>query len=668
VSDAINSDRIMQKSPGLEYRAEIDGLRAIAVLAVLAHHVDQRLLPGGYVGVDVFFVISGFLITSILSRDLEAGNFSFAHFYARRVKRLVPAGTVMVAVVLGVSALFFLPFDFRNLGASAVAYAGMVSNVLFWKWDDYFASQNKIWPLLHTWSLAVEEQFYLVYPLLLWAIARRPRLITAVLVCLAAASLAISIYQTAIYPRAAYYLLPARAWELAAGALCSKAPVLRLRSASNSALCTVAALLIIGPMATFTHRTPFPGWMAGLPVIGTAALIWVTSNADGLLRRMLRWPALVWVGQISYSLYLWHWPLIMLARYPWAAAPADQPAIVPYLAGAISLPIAWISYRYVEKPTRAAPVSDRVAILCAVGCGLVVAAIGSMAHRSNGLPGRLPRQAVAYDAAAADVNPRRDELMLPTSMVRQGGGARLGKCDFQSSPVFALWGDSFADAIAPGLDDLARRRGVAGIGFARHSTPPVSGVTIQLHDKYPTDHDFTLAVLDQLTSQPVASVVLAANWQLYVTSADLVEDGRVAGSRTERIAFLRRGLERTIAALRQAGTRHIWIVGEPPSQPFHVPKQLALKAAWARYISQAPLEATVRPVFEQGRPDLDAMLRGFSSSSVGFIDIAAAMFTRDTQLLTDDGRPMYYDQAHLSASGALAIKGVFEPVFADVTK
>jgi len=668
VSDAINSDRIMQKSPGLEYRAEIDGLRAIAVLAVLAHHVDQRLLPGGYVGVDVFFVISGFLITSILSRDLEAGNFSFAHFYARRVKRLVPAGTVMVAVVLGVSALFFLPFDFRNLGASAVAYAGMVSNVLFWKWDDYFASQNKIWPLLHTWSLAVEEQFYLVYPLLLWAIARRPRLITAVLVCLAAASLAISIYQTAVYPRAAYYLLPARAWELAAGALCAKAPVLRLTRTTNALLCVIAAMLIIGPMATFTHRTPFPGWLAGLPVIGTAALIWLTSNADGSVRRMLRFPALVWVGQISYSLYLWHWPLIMLARYPWEAAPADQPALVPYLAGAISLPIAWISYQYVEKPTRAAAVSDRAAILCAVGCGVVMATVGAVAHRSKGLPGRLPPQAVAYDAAVADINPKRDELMLPTSMVRQGGGVRLGNGDARLSPAFVLWGDSFADAIAPAIDDLARRQNVAGIGFARHATPPISGVTIRLHDKYPTDHDFTTAVLEQLTSQPVASVVLAANWGLYVGSADLFEDGTVADSRTERIEFLRRGLERTIAALRRAGTRHIWIVGEPTWQPFHVPKQLALRAAWGRYVAQAPLVATSRHVFEEPRRDLDAMLRGLCSSNVGFIDIATAMFARDNQLLTDDGKPMYYDHAHLSASGAIAIEAIFEPILADVSK
>lgn len=280
------------------YRPEIDGLRGIAILAVLLHHIDPHLVPGGYVGVDVFFVISGFLISSILTRDLDAGTFSFSHFYARRAKRLIPAATVLVTCLIVSASWFFLPQDFEDLGTSAAAYAAMSSNILFWKWDDYFAAQNKVWPLLHTWSLAIEEQFYLVFPLLLWALTRfRVAFRVVILASIGVASFALSEWQSHADPRSGYYLLPGRAWELLAGAICTRIPSSWCRSgASSTFVGALGTAMIAVPVFLYSEATAFPGIAALWPVAGAVLLMHAASKGKNIWTTLLQKPPLVAMG------------------------------------------------------------------------------------------------------------------------------------------------------------------------------------------------------------------------------------------------------------------------------------------------------------------------------------------------------------------------------------
>jgi peptidoglycan/LPS O-acetylase OafA/YrhL len=278
-------------------------MRAIAVLAVLFFHAGLGV-PGGFVGVDVFFVISGFLITMIVTREVKEETFTYLGFWERRARRLLPAMTVVVVATCLIGYVVLLPHDFKELGQSVIAQAIAAANFCFWRESGYFAGPSEIKPLLHTWSLAVEEQFYLVMPGMLVLLHRRmPKYTLHTLVTAMIASVGWCVYSTPVFPDAAFYLLPARSWELLLGgivALTVDAILLRRAMAETLSfvgLCTVAASLFV-----FREGTPFPGSYAIFPCLGTAAMIIGNSGHVTLVSRLLAWRPLVFVGLISYSL------------------------------------------------------------------------------------------------------------------------------------------------------------------------------------------------------------------------------------------------------------------------------------------------------------------------------------------------------------------------------
>jgi len=282
------------------YRPEIDGLRALAVIPVLLFHAGLGT-PGGFMGVDIFFVISGYLITSLIVRDLQLGVFSMRNFWERRIRRILPAATVVVLATLIAGAFILLPETFENLGQSALAQSLMVSNFYFWQQDGYFAAPSDYEPLLHTWSLAVEEQFYLVLPLLLVFLNRRtPTRITLVLTLIFLTSLIWSFFGPYLYPMATFYLLPARAWELLLGSLIA---ILPLRTPGSRLGATFISLtriaLMVYPMVTYSPTTPFPGIAAIPPCLGAAFFIIATRNHSTPPGQLLASPPFVFVGKIS---------------------------------------------------------------------------------------------------------------------------------------------------------------------------------------------------------------------------------------------------------------------------------------------------------------------------------------------------------------------------------
>lgn len=374
------------------YRADIDGLRAVAVLAILLFHVDPNILPGGYIGVDVFFVISGFLITRNIAESLDAGTFSFADFYTRRARRLFPA-LFFTLVISYVAALWlFSPVDLEKFGTSLLYTLISASNFFFWSDSGYFEGASETQPLLHTWSLSVEEQFYLLWPVLLVGLAllRRKHAVPVAVVLLGTVSLGLARAVSATSPAAGFYLLPFRAFELAAGAACVWAVRFRPRSKVPLELIASAGLLaIIWSAWTYTPQTPFPRF-AVLPCLGAVFLIYAGhARWTGLL---LRNPLSVGFGRISYSVYLIHWPLIVFYKY-WRFKPLSQAEKFALLA--LSLILGAMMWRFIEerfrRPSATGGTTTPSVRFAAPALALVLSFVAANTWGHKGFPQRFPR-------------------------------------------------------------------------------------------------------------------------------------------------------------------------------------------------------------------------------------------------------------------------------------
>ncbi len=337
----------------MQYRSEVDGLRALAVIPVILFHAGITGFSGGFVGVDMFFVISGYLITTIISAELAAGTFTLAAFYERRIRRILPALFFVMLACLPFAWWLLLPHELVAFGRSLIAVVVFVSNLLFWQDSDYFAADSELIPLLHTWSLAVEEQYYVLFPLLLmlcWHLGRRKLMLIITLIAALSLGLAITLASGVGDAATNFYLLPSRAWELMTGAACAfylqRYPLRQSRLGAGLSLAGLC--LIVGSIIGLDDSVPFPGLYAIPPVLGTALII-ISAHSRSGVGRMLSLKALVALGLLSYSAYLWHQPLFAFTRLYLA----DEPSHLLMLSLAASaFVLAFISWRFIEKPFR----------------------------------------------------------------------------------------------------------------------------------------------------------------------------------------------------------------------------------------------------------------------------------------------------------------------------
>lgn len=377
----------------MRYRAEIDGLRALAVLPVILFHAGFTHFAGGFVGVDVFFVISGYLITGIILRELKQGTFSLIRFYERRARRILPALIAVVATSTIFAALIMTPADLEEYAVSLLGVASFSSNVIFWQQSGYFDSAAELKPMLHTWSLAIEEQFYLFFPLVMmggWRFARN--MLLPILVAGFLASFTLAEVASTYKPDAAFYLLPTRAWELLLGTFAAWWLQVRTpdsgsdrASAFHQTAAAAGLAMIAVAIFTYTRETPYPGIFALMPTLGTVLLI-LYATPNTAIGRLLAMRPLVALGLISYSLYLWHFPIFALARYASFSEPGT--GVMAGLSG-LAIILAYFSWRFVERPFRAQDVVPRGTIFTASGGALVAVvfiAIGFIA--SDGLMSR----------------------------------------------------------------------------------------------------------------------------------------------------------------------------------------------------------------------------------------------------------------------------------------
>jgi peptidoglycan/LPS O-acetylase OafA/YrhL len=380
------------------YRTDIDGLRAVAVLSVFLYHLDALHVTGGFVGVDIFFVISGYLITSILAKELNSGRFSIAAFYERRIRRIVPALLAMLVFTTAAAWIYLLPSEMISYGHSLLAALFSASNFFFYSQAGYFDAPSASKPLLHTWSLAVEEQFYLFFPLLLAFIFRyRRRWLVAILSVISLLSFALSIWATAYQPNLSFFWPITRAWELQIGSLIAvvNLPIFRSRLVREAG--TLTGIGLIGySLFAYTAFTPFPGLAALLPCLGSALIIAPGVYGRSLVARMLSLRPVVFVGLISYSLYLWHWPLIVYQKMGLVLVPGAPRQVEKGVTLLIGLAAATLSWYFVERPFRKTQGKDsRRQVFAWAACSTAaMALIAGVLLLGNGMPSRFSDRAV----------------------------------------------------------------------------------------------------------------------------------------------------------------------------------------------------------------------------------------------------------------------------------
>ena len=628
-----------------KYRADIDGLRAIAVLAVLFFHAGMGF-PGGYVGVDVFFVISGYLITGLILKDLDGDRFHILEFWERRVRRILPALALVVFSSLVAGWFLFLSHDFKDLGKSAIAQAMLVSNFFFWKGSGYFAQTAQVKPLLHTWSLAVEEQFYLLFPLFLMAIkgCSRRFLIPAIIIFFTA-SFSLSAYWSYQNPNANFYLLPSRAWELFVGSFLAAIPARRAASRWVAESLSWSGLLaILWAVFRYGHDTRFPGVAALLPCAGAALIIWANGQTVTSVGKILAVPPVVFVGLISYSLYLWHWPVLIFSEY-WMIGKPPVSNRTMYLVA--SLVLAVLSWRFVETPFRKRSVFKGRAQIFAFAISMTVLFVlsGLAIYKMEGLPSRIPESVRRFAEGRTD---RLIEHDLSLREAQNGEFPELGVGDKHQPVSLLVWGDSHAMATMPVLDALCRENSIRGVKATHTSTAPLAGY--ESRGRYSLNAEslaFGDAIVQFICREHVRDVVLVANWGRY-----LPPDGGTD--------LLHRGVLATISALKGSGAR-IWIMKQVPAHRWDVPKRLAAAVFHGEDPEKLglPLEAHR----EEARLQ-DPIFAGISEPGVTILD-PTDYFVIHTDLcrVAEGGKALYFDDDHLSIHGAMMLRPLFQPIF-----
>jgi peptidoglycan/LPS O-acetylase OafA/YrhL len=656
----------------LPYRRDIDGLRTVAVMPVALGHAGLSLFEGGFVGVDVFFVISGFLITTIIVREIEAGRFSLIKFYEHRARRILPALFLVLMLCFVVAWFLLPPQTMRGLGTSAIATLFFASNILFWRnASDYFAPDVLTEPLLHTWSLAVEEQFYLFFPLLLMVLAgwARPR-IALLIAGLVAVSFVYAVWAVQAHPVAAFYLIPARLWELGLGALLALGVLPPLRSrAMAEGVAGLGLIAILAAVFTLHEASPFPGLNALAPCLGAAAIIWAGQSQVTLTARFLSLAPMVWIGLISYSLYLFHWPVIVWARM--ITGMPHLPLDVAWLCIGLSVLLAWTSWRIVERPFRDRDTMSRRAIFAFSGAGgVVLACFAAAVAVTNGLPQRLPADvATAYEEAIRrghDV--RACRVGVPGTPACTYGAPRTG-----AIPDVIVWGDSHARVMQPGLHAWANGQGLSVESYAMGACLPLAGVRRLDESWAPDCVAHVQGVLEGIAAyERVPLVILTGRWALSAegTRADgetgnpvrllSLPDAPAALRGADNAALFDYGLDRTLANIVPHADRVV-LMGGVPEIGFHVPNTLVQSTLLFQPMPDPPALQAYAERHARANPILARLA---DSHGAVFADLGPVFCTPACAIRDDTGALLYSDDNHLSEHGARRmVPAILDAVF-----
>ena len=623
----------------MRYRSDIDGLRAIAVLIVVGFHAFPGEVPGGFVGVDIFFVISGFLISGVILNGQRAGNFAFVDFYARRIRRIFPALIVVLTACLAFGWILLTPTDYVLLGKSAAASAAFIYNFVLFGEQGYFDVASEMKPLLHLWSLGVEEQFYLIWPALMFLGSRKKggSLVIAKIIFLL--SFGANVALTTTNAPAAFYLPFSRFWELMLGSILATAPFNSLAhltanqdKAIKEATSWIGGSLLVLALLLISMNRPFPGWWATLPTLGTALLLLAGEGAS-LNRWILSHPLLVYVGLLSYPLYLWHWPILTFTRF---LRVNDPTALMKAPCILLAFVLADLTYRFVEKPIRLQAVARTLKTIMTSAAMASIAILGVILGMSEGIPSRFPAEVrnslqdyskeaiLAYRAKGCFINL----------------GERFGECDQNTgAKKIVVWGDSHAAQLVPGLQNLAKDRGIDLIQYTISTCPPLLAFDFTPHQKQCSEA--FEAVANKIVALQPDTVIMAGSWLGY------------AEFDAKR---LNEAIRQTIGQLKSMGVRRVVGVGQFPA--WRLPPQLIVgrtRNLLARFLNPKPVELGNANYLKYALDD-NGLKETFLSAGATFISPKATLCDENgCQLLIPDGHgvPMDFDTNHFTVLGSI---------------
>jgi len=658
------------------YRPDVDGLRSLAILSVVLYHAGVRQVSGGFTGVDVFFAISGYLIGGHIDAELKSGIFRFSNFYKNRAKRILPALYMVLISVLAIGMVLLSSRELRNLAMYTFSSTASASNVMFWHNTGYFAPNADLNPLLMTWSLGVEEQFYLVIPLLLVLIAKlHKRLILWVVILVSVVSFCVAIYQVRQSPDSAFYLLAPRAWELGIGVGLAIFEVegRRLRGLqtclANNIEAWVGLILVVAPFFLLNSTTAFPGMAAVASVVGAALLL--SSSGAWVNRNLLSLPPLVFVGRISYSLYLVHWPILSFLRILSGKALSEALGLG---ALAVAFGIAVLSYYFVERPFRASKLAAGPLLSRYGAVSLSLLLVSMTIYKANGIPWRYPSAAALDETADAATGPNRDICLVNTGTAAPNLAAKCSGVQ-TSEPHIALWGDSHASALAPALREFSARKGYIMEEYAKAACPPLYGVG-RYYRLRPTELQecirFNDTVLHRLVAEPEVHVVLLdsywdASFDSRYTDEGKLEvgsqDPTMIPSQAQSEALLKSSIAATVRAL-LAAKKQVIVFGDTPV--------FEINPIWRMTTRQIPLRWKLSTVLNGGTSGIDPGVdRAFddtpsqmagrlllqetiqSISGVRFWDTRSHFCNEEDLCAYREGQTPYFtDTNHLSTAGA----------------
>jgi peptidoglycan/LPS O-acetylase OafA/YrhL len=658
----------------MHYRLEIDGLRAIAVTSVVLYHFGLPGLGGGFVGVDVFFVISGFLIGGILWTELtRTGHIDLKAFFLRRIRRLAPAFFAMVIATTVVAYWVLLPFEFRDYGKSLIAATAWLSNVQFFREAGYFdvASESKI--LLHTWSLAVEEQFYIVLPLLLLLLKHASKqLVIGVLVTVWAVSLIASLLMMRHSPTASFFLFPFRAWEMLSGVLLALWGLEKRASWSHGPMYSWLGLILVLSACVFIRPgADFPGWQAMWPVTGSLLLL-MNGKDENAVNRALSARIPVFVGLISYSLYLWHWPVFTLSTY-WNGRSLGPLESMAWLLVAIVLSIA--AWRWIERPARQSVSNGSLISGFALLVGLSLA-MGGWAYMSNGAPDRFGPPARTHVDASTSFFFDESRCTVPDDGPFKG----IEVCSVgpAGEPEVLFWGDSHLRAMMGGVDRAAQEAQTPALVIWNAGCPPLFGLTKRESATTAAQDAGCLNDNQRLfeglgAMQPLRSIVLIGRWTYYASGTgvgvdahnriQLMAEPGFDASSEDQIDLYEAAWTKTIEKL-QSHAERVHVVRQVPEMPRYVSREIARKLAYGQISSdEVSVFLTVDRQELDQRVDLAErpLLRLHQQGDIGWIDTWPLLCKPDCQVV-QDGVSMYFDNNHVNIAGADLLRSLWIPV------
>ena len=630
------------------YRSDIDGIRALAVLLVVGFHAFPNYVPGGFIGVDIFFVVSGFLISRIILDGQERGNFSLTDFYARRIRRIFPALVVVIAACTIFGWCLLSPTDYALLGKSIAASAAFIYNFVLLHEQGYFDAVSELKPLLHLWSLGIEEQFYVVWPILMVLGMRKKAAPSAIAKIILLISFGINVVLTATNGPAAFYLPITRFWELMLGCILAISQFkhfghlnANLRNAVEEAASWIGFSLIALAVILINQAKAFPGWWALMPTFGTALLIFA-GDANWISRKLLKFPTLVYVGLISYPLYLWHWPILSFARLFRGSDPRPL-AKIAYIV--LAFVLANATYRFIEKPIRFGEAKRKSKTILVTIALAIVGIMGLVVHANDGLPSRFPAEiqnSIKDHSKAALAAYRSEVCFLSVDSIAQFGK----ECDesgISDRKKIVLWGDSLAAHLAPGLQQAAQDHGFNLIQYTAAACPPLFAFGSTAHLKKCSKLYDTVA--DKIGLLRPETVIMAGIWFAYydTTDARLVDES----------------IHRTVNRLKSMGVQRVVGIGQFPhwtAQPQVILSRIY--SPFPRLLNRDPKELQENKAFIAWREfDTDKRLADvFSKAGASFVAPRSTLCNHDgCQLLVPGGNgvPMNWDSNHLTVAGSI---------------